>query len=390
MDNAYLQELIDEAQGREGGLLLNVNGKPAAVVLTVEKYNQLVSRAESPLVSAKEQALPAEEAFFAAEQGKKILVTGGAGYIGAHIARELLKSGYEVVILDNLSTGLVDNVPQGAVFVEGDLADQSLLERLFAEHDFLAVMHLAASMRVEESVREPQKYFDNNVLNTAKLLAAMNQAGVKKIIFSSTCAVFGEQEQKVFSETSPLKPSSPYGFSKALAEKVIKYYCQFLGFDAVVFRYFNAAGSDFNSQVKATHEGSLLGVLLEVAAGRQPSLAVYGNDYPTPDGTCVRDFVHVLDIAGAHLAGLQKLATNKGFMVYNIGTGSGTSVLQMINTTSEVLNRMIPMEIAPRRPGDPAMAVADNTKLANDLGYTLRYSDLPTIISTAWRQKEQA
>jgi|SRR3989344_57126 len=379
MDNSYLQELINEAKARDGGLILNLNGRPEVVVLTVEKYNQLISESANQRLS--EQADQANSF-----KPKTILVTGGAGYIGSHLTRELLKQGHKVVVLDNLSSGKRENVPDEAVFVEGDLADVNLLRDLFAANNFDAVMHMAASIEVEESVNNPQKYFENNAVNTAKLLSVMNEANVKKIIFSSTCAVFGDQAGELFGETAPVKPNNPYGFSKAMAEKSIKYYCQFVGFDAAVLRYFNAGGSSLEAEIKPTHVSHLLPIIFEVAAGLRPYITINGNDYQTPDGTCVRDFVHVLDIAGAHLKALDYLASHSGFHIFNIGTGSGASVLQMINATAEVLNKMIPMEIGPRRAGDAAMLIADNSKMVNELGYRLEYSDLPTIISSSWAQ----
>jgi UDP-glucose-4-epimerase GalE len=251
-------------------------------------------------------------------------------------------------------------------------------------------MHFAASIEVEESVSQPDKYFENNVLNTAKLLAVMAEYGVKNFIFSSTCAVYGEQEIVPINETAKVAPNNPYGYSKLIAERVIKYYCQFLGLRAVVFRYFNACGCDFDGLIQATHSSHLIAKVLDVAVGKTPALTVYGEDYNTFDGTCVRDYVHVLDIARAHVVALKKINEGQPYRLYNIGTGKGNSVLEIANQASEILNKIIPMQIGSRRAGDAPVMIADNLKLKNELNFELQYSDLPTIINTAWNQLNQA
>ncbi len=361
---------------------MNFNEKPAVVVLTVEKYNELLQK---PDVVFKQQMVLGDMAEQVSEKGK-ILVTGGAGYIGSHLVRQLLEHGYEVVILDNLSTGKKENIPAGASFIEGDLKDVNLLRDIFAAHRISAVVHMAASIEVEESVREPEKYFENNVGNTEKLLVAMNEAGVKKIIFSSTAAVYGEQEKMPITENSPARPNNPYGYTKLLAEKAIKYYTKYAGLKAIIFRYFNACGCDFDGSIIPTHESHLIPIVLEVAKGIRPHLQVYGGDYKTFDGTCIRDYVHVLDIAKAHVAALEKIDGMDNFNIINIGTGRGSSVKEVINAASEVLNKIIPMEIGARRAGDSVITVADNTKLKQILGYELKHSDLETIIKTSWNQ----
>ena len=383
MNNFYLQELIEEAQNRGGGMILNYEEKPAVVVLTVEKYNTLLQNQESP---ARQMSEPQAMAGGRINDVKatRVLVTGGAGYIGGHLVRELINQDYEVVVLDNLSTGWRENIDPRAIFVEGDLADQNLLRDLFAANKFSAVFHLAASLEVEESVREPEKYYRNNVLNTARLLGVMNEAGMKKIIFSSTAAIYGEAAQVPISETAPLHPNNPYGYSKLLAERTIKYYCEFLGFSAVVFRYFNACGFDVEAKILPTHQSHLIFNVMQVAKGEKPVLTVFGNDYSTFDGTGVRDYVHVLDIALPHIEALKQMESNSKYEVYNIGTGVGLSVAQIVNTASEILNKIIPMEVSPRRPGDSAVTIADNTKLLNGLGYRPRHSDLQNIITTSW------
>ncbi len=382
MNNVYLQELIVETQNRGGGLILNYEEKPAVVVLTVEKYNGLILG--SQFSSLKQEIVADLPKVYADRLAKKVLVTGGAGYIGGHLARELIKQDYEVVVLDNLSTGLRENLDPKVLFVEGDIADGNLLRDIFAQHKFEAVFHMAASLEVEESVREPEKYFRNNVLNTANLLNVMHEAGVKKIIFSSTAAIYGEAAEVPVAETAPLHPNNPYGSSKLLAERTIKYYCEFLGFSAVVFRYFNACGFDVEAKILPTHQSHLIYNVMQVAKGEKPLLTVFGNDYSTFDGTGVRDYVHVLDIALPHIEALKQMSQESKYEVYNIGTGVGLSVSQIVNGASEILNKIIPMEINPRRPGDAAVTIADNTKLLNGLGYRPRHSDLQNIITSSW------
>lgn len=385
---------------------MNYEDKPAVVVLTVEKYNQLISGSASQLISrsVNQEALPLAVPTPAVEP-KKVLVTGGAGYIGAHLVGELVKSGYQVVILDNLSTGKKQNIHKESVFIEGDLDDENLLKNIFASHKFEAVFHMAASLEVEESVALPEKYFKNNVINTYNLLKAMKESDCKKIIFSSTAAVYGEAASSPIAENSPLHPANPYGSSKLLAERAIKYFCEFSGFQAVVFRYFNACGFDIKANILPTHQSHLIYNILQVAKGARPFLEVYGNTYPTFDGTCIRDYVHVQDIVVPHVLALMKMAhynqINSGssreasmleatrdlknrFEVYNIGTGKGYSVAQVVSAASEVLNKIIPMEVAAKRAGDAATTVADNTKLLKELGYQLQFSSLENMIGSSW------
>lgn len=402
MDNNYLKQLIDEANSRGGGLLLNLQGKPAAVVLTVEKYNQIISNSADGAdtsggvqMTASPNPLTVPKPASFASPGpelKKVLVTGGAGYIGAHLVRELINSGYAVTVLDNLSAGKRENIHPKASFVEGDLGDENLLKDLFAANAFYAVFHMAASIEVEESVKEPQKYYENNTVNTGKILKAMTEAGVSRLIFSSTAAVYGDGQDLPIKETDPCKPNNPYGYSKKMAEEVIEYYCDYVGMSAVVFRYFNACGFDPSAQISGTHFSHLIPIVLDVARGKRQVIQVNGCDYGTFDGSCVRDYVHVTDIVKPHILALEKMGNDssqdgesKGnFKIYNIGTGRGSSVKEVINAASETLNKIIPMEIGPRRAGDAAITVADNAKLKQELGYNLQYSDLPYIIQTTW------
>lgn len=394
MELNYLQNLIDEVKTRGGGLILNLNNKPEVVVLTIEKYNQIL--AKFPEDNSDDRNLSAD--LFSDQKivprppipKLKILVTGGAGYIGAHVSRKLLSLGHQVIVLDNLSSGKRENVPLDAKFMEGDLSDINFLRDIFASHAIDIVCHLAASVEVEESVKEPQKYFENNALNTAKLLSVMNEFNVKKIIFSSTCAVYGKDIDKTLTENSKVEPENPYGYTKYLAEQVIKYYSDNLGFISVVFRYFNAAGCDFDGDIVPTHASHLIPNILQVVAGEKQFVLVNGEDYDTSDGTCVRDFIHVLDISLAHEFVLENIKNLKGFRIYNIGSETGQSVLSVIKATSEILNHMVPMEIGPRREGDAVVLVADSSKIREELGFKPRYSDLNTIISTAWNQYKKS
>jgi len=390
MDNTYLQNLISEVKARDGGLILSMDGQPEVVVLSVEKYNQLLNN-QAQAISEK-VSLPQESrsaAFDFSKSVKNILVTGAAGYIGAHVAKKLLEKNHKVIVLDNLSSGKRENIPPQAKFIEGDLRDVNLLRDIFAQEKIDSVMHFAAAIEVEESVKDPQKYFDNNVLGTAKLLEAMKEAGVDKIVFSSTCAVYDGEKSGLFNEQSALGPTSPYGATKLLAENIIKYYCDYLGMKAVVFRYFNACGFDSESNIRPTHDSHLIARVMEVAKGRTAFLTINGANYETPDGSCIRDYVHVLDIANAHEKALDVLENGEGYKVYNIGTGRGLSVLEVANAAAEILNKMIPMEIGPKRAGDLPVAVADNIKIKTDLGFEPRFSDLETILKSSWKQVSQ-
>ncbi len=379
MDNHYLQDLIDETKNRGGGMILNLEGKPEVVVLMVEKYNQLISESASKPISEPETTIKEQE---------KILVTGGAGYIGAHVVSELINSGYDVVIVDNLSTGKKENLDPRAKFYEGDLVDTNFLRDVFAQEKISAVMHFAASIEVAESFKEPIKYFENNTANTANLLKVMDEAGVRKIIFSSTAAVYGQSENLLV-ETAPVKPANPYGFSKLLAEKNIKYFCQYKNFKAIVFRYFNASGCREAGDVLPTHHSHLIDNVTEVAVGKKPFVEVYGSDFPTFDGSGVRDYVSVEDIAEAHILALGHFSDDD-FQVFNIGTGKGRSVIEIISTASEVLGKIIPMEMRERRQGDPAEVVANGGKILRLWGFSPKKSDLETILKGAYKQKVEA
>ena len=370
MDNDYLHELIREVQAREGGIVLNVQGKTEAVVLSIDRYNELLRQlsAQTPETAPKH----------------RVLVTGGAGYIGSHVVRQLIAAGHQVVIIDNLSTGKESNVPDQALLVQGDIRDTSLVRQVLMKYDIDVVFHLAASIEVEESTRFPIEYLDNNTLATESLLRVMTECGVNKLIFSSTAAVYGEPETVPIPESALTQPNNPYGYSKLLAEHLIHYYCESKGLQAVVLRYFNACGTDFDGQIQDPHNSHLIPVVMEVIAGTKPTLTINGNDYQTFDGTCVRDYVHVLDIARAHVNALLKLPQLGFFNVYNIGTSHGFSVQQVVQAAAEVTGHMIPLEVGLRRAGDAPATVADNKKIQTELGFELLHSDLETIIQTSW------
>lgn len=315
---------------------------------------------------------------------KKILVTGGAGYIGSHTVKLLQEVGKEVIVLDNLSTGHARFV--SCPLIIGDLSDKPLLNKIFSEYDIEAVIHFAASLIVEESMLVPGKYFENNVSNGLNLINTMAAHGVDKFIFSSTAAVYGEPQYNPIDEDHPKIPLNPYGESKLIFEKILKWYSMAHSLSSVSLRYFNASGAHTDGSLGEDKDfvSHLVPRVLKVASRQLESLPVYGNDYPTPDGTCIRDYIHVLDLAQAHVLALKKLEQETGCFAYNVGTGKGYSVLDVINTAMEVTNKMITIEYAPRRPGDPASLVAECEKIKRELGFEPKYSDLTTILKTSW------
>ncbi len=375
MDNDYLHELIREVHSREGGIVLNVSGKTEAVVLSIDRYNDLLRQ----LSVQPTETVPKH----------RVLVTGGAGYIGSHVVRQLLAAGHQVVIIDNLSAGKESNVPDNALLVQGDIGDSGLVRQILMKYDIDVVFHLAASIEVEESTKLPLEYLDNNTLATESLLRVMTECGVNKLIFSSTAAVYGEPETVPIPETAPTQPNNPYGYTKLISEHLIRYYCEAKGLQAVVLRYFNACGTDYDGEIKSTHESHLIPIVMEVIAGGRPALTINGNDYETFDGTCVRDYVHVLDIARAHLAAMDRLEQLPSFTVYNVGTSHGSSVQQIVQAAAEITGHMIPLEVGSRRPGDAPATVADNRKIQTELGFQLLHSDLETIIKTSWNSMKK-
>lgn len=315
----------------------------------------------------------------------KILVVGGAGYIGSHMVRELLDKGYDPVVFDNLSTGHEWAVPDGR-FVKGDLADKGALERLFHEHKFAAVMHFASFIQVGESVTAPLKYYDNNVANTINLLCAMERAGVKKFVFSSTAAVYGTPDSVPITEDAMLKPENPYGRSKLMVENILADCEGAWGLCSAKLRYFNAAGAHPTGRIGEAHapESHLIPIILQVALGQGECVTVNGDDYDTFDGTCVRDYIHVCDLASAHTLALGALLRCNGSMTYNLGNGKGYSIHEVIEVCRKITGHPIPVKNGPKRAGDPAKLVASSVKIVKELNWQPRYAELASIVSTAW------
>ena len=315
-----------------------------------------------------------------------VLVTGGAGYIGSHTVKLLLQRGYQPVVYDNLLYGHRQAV-LGGHFVEGNLHETARLVEALRTHQVSAVIHFAAFAYVGESVQDPLKYYHNNVAGTVSLLQAMHTAGVSRLIFSSSCATYGIPQQPCLSEDHPQAPINPYGESKLFVERMLQACALAYGLRWISLRYFNAAGADPDGELGECHnpETHLIPLVLAVARGRLPEIAIFGTDYNTPDGTCIRDYIHVTDLADAHLLALQALPGNKANTAYNLGTGHGYSVRQVLDTASRVTGRPIATAVAPRRAGDPPRLVAVADKARQALGWTPQYSDLDTIIGTAWR-----
>ena len=320
----------------------------------------------------------------------KILVVGGAGYIGSHMVLTLGAQGHEVVVLDDLSGGHRDAVLHGE-FVEGSIADAALLDRLFEAHRFDGVMHFASFIQVGESVLDPAKYYRNNFINTVTLLDAMLRHDVKRFIFSSTAAVYGEPQYVPIDEAHPRKPINPYGCSKRMVEQLLQDYDRAYGLKSVCLRYFNAAGADPQSRIGERHEpeSHLIPLVLQAAAGRRSHITVFGTDYDTPDGTCIRDYVHVLDLCDAHLRALDRLVQGAASDVFNLGNGAGFSIRDVIATAEAVTGRNIPVAEGPRRAGDPARLVAAPDKAMSVLGWQPRHQALQIIVRDAWNFLQQ-
>lgn len=315
----------------------------------------------------------------------RILVTGGAGYVGSHCLGHLLEAGHDVVVYDNLRYGHEAAVPKGRLVV-GDLADQAKLTRLIADQKIEAVVHFAALALVGESVEKPDLYYGNNVLGSFNLLEAMRQNGVRKIVFSSTCATYGTPAKMPLDESTPQQPINPYGFSKLAVERMLADYAAAYGFGYAALRYFNASGAAPGGTMGEDHtpESHLIPLILQVALGQRESIKIFGGDYPTPDGTCVRDYIHVHDLASAHLAALKRLQPGQGIKA-NLGTGRGYSVREVIEACRKLTGHPIPSVIAPRRPGDPPELVADPRLASRILEWQPHYTTIEPIIETAWR-----
>ncbi|HHY45230.1 MAG TPA: UDP-glucose 4-epimerase GalE [Firmicutes bacterium] len=314
-----------------------------------------------------------------------VLVTGGAGYIGSHTVKALLDAGYDVVVFDDLSRGHPEFIP-GVRLVIGELSDERALADLFSENDFDAVLHFASESLVGESVRNPDKYFRRNVTGGISLLSAMVKAGVKKMVFSSSAAVYGDPESVPIPETAALRPVSPYGESKAFFEKALGWYDKAYGLKSVSLRYFNAAGADPSGRLGEEHdpETHLIPLVIHAVLTGEP-ITVFGNDYPTPDGTCIRDYIHVTDLAEAHVLALKALSEGLETTAMNIGTGTGFSVMEIIKAVEDVSGRKVPYTVGERRQGDPAVLIAECARARDTLGWVPTHSSLREIVQTAWR-----
>ncbi|SDF54403.1 MULTISPECIES: UDP-glucose 4-epimerase GalE [Rhodanobacteraceae] len=317
----------------------------------------------------------------------KLLICGGAGYVGSHMVRYLLANQHEVVVYDNLSTGHRQAVPRGVTFAHGDIGDAARLARVFATHRFDAVIHFCARSLVGESVVDPYAYYRNNVANTLVLLSAMNEAGVQRLVFSSTAAVFGNPHAEHIDEGHSTAPINPYGQSKLMIEHVLEDAARAYGLRSVALRYFNAAGADPDGSIGEAHdpETHLIPNVLKAVLGQGAALKVFGDDYDTRDGTCVRDYVHVNDLASAHLLAIDYLATHEGAFRFNLGNGEGFSVREVIAAAERVTGKPVPHEIAPRRAGDPATLVASSELARLELGWEPRITRLDDILASAWR-----
>ena len=317
-----------------------------------------------------------------------ICVIGGAGYIGSVTVEKLLDAGKDVVVYDNLSRGHEQAVPPEAVFVKGDHSDRKLLKNTLEKYNCSAVMHFSALSLVGESVEKPLLYYENNVAGGVELVKAMKEAGVSRMIFSSTAAVYGEPETMPIREDALLKPTNPYGNTKLAFERLLEDLSGSGDFSAVRLRYFNAAGATEQRGEDHRPETHLIPIVLQVAAGEREAIKVFGGDYPTGDGACVRDYIHVADLAQAHILALEYLENGGETDVFNLGNGCGFSVLQVIETAEKVTGKRIPRRKAPRRPGDPAVLIASSEKIRRKLGWRPALPELETIIETAWKWRQ--
>ncbi len=313
-----------------------------------------------------------------------ILITGGAGYIGSIVVEDLQASGAEVVVLDNLSRGHRAAVDREVKFYQGEIGDSDLVRRICAENQIEAAMHFSAFAYVGESVERPDIYYRNNAMQTIALLDELIACGVKQFVFSSTCATYGEPQYVPIDEKHPQQPTNPYGWSKLFVEQIMKDYDAAYGLKFVALRYFNACGATRLHGEHHEPETHLIPLVLEAAAGKKPHIAIFGGDYPTPDGTAVRDYIHVLDLSQAHLLALKHLQNGGTSEFINLGNGMGFSVLEVIETARKITNKPIRSVIEPRRAGDPSRLVADSTKARQILGWDPKFADLETIIESAW------
>ena len=318
----------------------------------------------------------------------KILVTGGAGYIGGTVALRLLSAGHNVLIYDNFCHSRRDLVPAGTRLIEGDLADRELLTKVFRDEKVDGVMHFAALIEAGESMKRPEIYFRNNTASTLSLLEAMLAARVDRLVFSSTAAVYGEPEKTPIEETAALAPTNPYGESKLLVEHMLNWINRIHGLRYASLRYFNVAGAVEGRGEAHEPESHLIPLILDVALGRRQSIKIFGKDYPTPDGTCIRDYVHVGDLADAHILAMEALGT-RSRLIYNIGNGMGYSVREVVESVRRVTRHPIPVIDEPRRPGDPAVLVASSKRIMDELGWKPRFGSLDEIVRSAWVWHQQ-
>jgi UDP-glucose 4-epimerase len=318
----------------------------------------------------------------------KILVTGGAGYIGGTVTRLLLERGHSVVVYDNLCHARSSMVPPGATFVEGDVADNKRLEGLFEDDSFAGVMHFAALIEAGESMQKPELYFRNNTAATLSLLEAMLKKNLNRLVFSSTAALYGEPVSTPILEDAALLPTNAYGESKLLVEQMLSWMHRVHGLRYASLRYFNVAGAIPGRGEAHEPESHLIPLILDVALGRRKSIKIFGQDYPTPDGTCIRDYIHVADLAEAHLLAFEAL-DQQGRMIYNLGNGHGFSVREVVESVRRVTGHPIPVEELPRRPGDPSVLIASSAKIETDLGWKPKYTRLDDIVQSAWEWHQQ-
>ena len=314
----------------------------------------------------------------------RVLVTGGAGYIGSVVADHLLRAGHTVTVLDNLIMGWREAVPPGTEFVQADTGNEAALDQLFASHNFDAVMHFAALIEAGESVKVPEQYFDNNSLRSLTLLRVMLRHKVSRFVFSSTAAVYGEPKIIPIPEDHPLSPANPYGESKLIVEQMLAWLHAAHGLRYASLRYFNAAGATPDRGEAHRSESHLIPLILQVPLGQRDFIAINGTDYPTKDGTCIRDFIHVDDLASAHLLALQALETHET-LICNLGSGEGFSVRQIVELARKVTGHPIPVREMPRRAGDPAVLIASSDKIRRLLGWNPQHSDVESIIASAWQ-----
>ena len=314
-----------------------------------------------------------------------ILIIGGAGYIGSHVTRELLDQGHRCAVYDNLSSGLRENLFPEAEFVHGDIHDYPGLVQAM-RGGFDALIHLAASKAAGESMLKPEKYSRNNIMGTLNILNAASETGIKHIVFSSSAAVYGEPEYLPIDEKHPTKPENYYGFTKLEIERFLGWYDKLRGIRYASLRYFNAAGYDVNGRIKGLEQNpaNLLPVIMEAACGMRKELQIFGNDYDTPDGTCVRDYIHVSDLAAGHATALDYISKNGQSLVVNLGSETGSSVTEVLETARRITGKPIPAKITGRRPGDPAKLTASAAFAREALGWKARYSDMETLIKTSW------